>query len=116
MAVAKRRGLTSWFLDPTLAAGGAALVVATKVHRDALADELKARGLNIDVATQEGRYLALDAADTLEQFMVEGWPDEVLCKQVLSALIGRIKASVGESGPPTGVFETGQNRTQGICD
>ncbi len=81
------------FLDPTLAAGGVALVVATKAHRDSLADELKARGLNIEAATQEGRYVALDAAAVLAQFMIEGWPDEVRCREVLSKLIERVATS-----------------------
>ena len=72
------------FFDPIMAASGAALVVATKAHRDALADELKARGFDIETAIQQGRYVALDAAATvLAQFMVDGWPDEARCQQAL---------------------------------
>ena len=85
------------FLDPTLAAGGVALVVASKAHRDSLADELKARGLNIEAATQEGRYVALDAAAVLAQFMIEGWPDEVRCREVLSELIKNVATSAQDS-------------------
>jgi PAS domain-containing protein len=85
------------FLDPTLAAGGAALVVATEAHRDALADELRARGFDLDRAVLEGRFVALDAAATLDTFMVEGWPEETGCKQVLSALLEKVtRASDGK--------------------
>ncbi len=86
------------FLDPTLAAGGAALIVATKAHREALADELTARGLNLETASQEGRYLALDAAAVLTEFMVEGWPDENRCRLVLSQIIDRVTASIKVDG------------------
>ncbi len=86
------------FFDPILAAGGVALVVATPAHRDSLADELKVRGLNIEVATQEGRYVALDAAAVLAQFMIEGWPDEARCRQVLSQLIESVATSAQRPG------------------
>ncbi len=86
------------FLDPTLAAGGVALIVATKAHQNLLTDELRARGLNIEAATQEGRYVALDAAAVLAQFMVEGWPDEVSCRRVLSEVIERIAATAHGAG------------------
>ncbi len=69
------------------------MVVATKAHRDSLADELKARGLNIEAATQEGRYVALDAATVLAQFMIEGWPDEVRCREILSELVKNVATS-----------------------
>jgi PAS domain-containing protein len=81
------------FFDPTLAASGAALVVATKAHRDALADELKARGFDVETAIQQGRYVALDAATVLAQFMVDGWPDEDRCKQALVPLIEQVTSS-----------------------
>jgi PAS domain-containing protein len=86
------------FLDPTLAGGGGALVVATKAHRNALTEELKVRGLDIDRATQEGRYVALDAAAVLAEFMVGDCPDEAHCTRVLSPQIKRVKNSAKGNG------------------
>ncbi|HYP39411.1 MAG TPA: MEDS domain-containing protein, partial [Chloroflexia bacterium] len=64
-------------IGSALGAGDAAIVIATKEHREGLARRLEARGLDITHATGEGRYVALDAAETLSKFMVEGWPDAV---------------------------------------
>ena len=86
------------FLDPTLAGGGSALVVATPAHRDALADELKVRGFDIDRATQEGRYVALDAAAVLAQFMVGSWPDEARCTLLLSRVVEQVTSSAKGKG------------------
>ena len=36
---------------------------------------MKAQGLDVEAAIQEGAYVSLDAADTLSTFMVNGWPD-----------------------------------------
>ncbi len=86
------------FLDPTLAAGGAVLVVATKPHRDALAEELKLRAIDIEKAASEGRYVALDAATVLAQFLVEGRLDEARCKQVMPGIIEQVTGAAKGNG------------------
>lgn len=63
------------FVGTALGAGDAAIVIATKAHRDGLAHRLKANGLDASSAIKKGRYVLLDAADTLEKFMVDGMPD-----------------------------------------
>jgi DNA-binding NarL/FixJ family response regulator len=65
------------FIGPALEAGNAAVVFATKPHRDSLLQSLKARGLDVDAAIQQGVYVSLDAAETLSTFMVNGLPDAV---------------------------------------
>jgi PAS domain S-box-containing protein len=66
----------SEFVGAALGAGGACVVIATRAHRDGLVERLKACGIDTRFATHKNRYIALDAAETLARFMVDGWPDE----------------------------------------
>jgi len=70
-----------------LKAGNAAIVVATESHRDSLLPRLQAHGLDIGAAIEQGRYVALDAADTLSTFMLKGMPDSVRFLKLLGSLI-----------------------------
>jgi DNA-binding NarL/FixJ family response regulator len=63
------------FVGAALKNGNAAIVIATKAHRDSLLQSLKAQGMDVDAAIQQGAYISLDAAETLSTFMVNGWPD-----------------------------------------
>lgn len=63
------------YLGAGLAEGGAALVVATPEHRAQVARVLTAAGIDIQEARAGGRYVELDAASVLEQFMADGSPD-----------------------------------------
>jgi hypothetical protein len=65
----------SRFIGPALGAGEAAVVIATKEHRDGLSRRLQMWGLDPNWAVAQGRYIALDAAETLSKIMVGGWPD-----------------------------------------
>jgi len=48
---------------------------------------LQAYGLDIGTAIEQGRYIALDAADALPTFMFRGMPDSVLFLELLGDLI-----------------------------
>jgi DNA-binding NarL/FixJ family response regulator len=63
------------FIGAALKTGNAAIVFATKPHRESLLQGLKAQGMDADAAIQQGAYVSLDAAETLSLFMVKGWPD-----------------------------------------
>ena len=85
------------FIGAALKAGNAAIVVATESHRDSLLPRLQAYGLDIGTAIEQGRYIALDAADALPTFMLLGMPDSVVFLKLLSDLIGTAaKAAQGE--------------------
>jgi DNA-binding NarL/FixJ family response regulator len=56
------------FIDAALMGGKAVIVVATESHRDSLPLRLQAHGLDIGAAIEEGRYISLDADDTLSTF------------------------------------------------
>lgn len=68
-------GALSRFVGTALGAGDAAIVIATRAHRDGLAQRLKANGLDTSAAIKKGRYILLDAAQTLTKFMVDDMPD-----------------------------------------
>ncbi len=65
------------FIAVALKAGDAAIVFATKPHRDILLQRLKAEGVDLDGALHQGTYISLDAADTLSTIMVNDLPDPV---------------------------------------
>ncbi len=85
----------SRFIGTALGAGDAAVVIATKAHRDALAHSLQARGLDVAAAVRHGRFVVADAADTLSQFMQDGWPDPVRLASVVSGFFDKIRAANG---------------------
>jgi PAS domain S-box-containing protein len=60
------------YVGSALVSGHAAVVLATDAHRDALANRLHARGLDVQSVSSQGRYVALDAADLLSRFMRDG--------------------------------------------
>ena len=98
-------GLTQ-FVATALGAGDAAVVVATKSHRDRLSRRLRARGLNMANITAEGRYVPLDAEATLSKFMVQGWPDPARFADV----IGNVMTSARNraKGPNPSVIAFGE--------
>ena len=63
------------FIAAALKTGNAAMVLATKSHRDSLLQRLKAAGVDTDGALQRGTYISLDATDALSAIMVNGLPE-----------------------------------------
>jgi CheY-like chemotaxis protein len=75
------------FIGAALKTGYAAIVFATKPHRDSLLQVLKTQGVNVDAAIQQGACVSLDAADTLSTFMVNDGPDAYRFFEVFRNLI-----------------------------
>jgi DNA-binding NarL/FixJ family response regulator len=75
------------FIEASLRAGNAAIVVATEAHRKDLFATLQAHGLDIVAVIEQGRYISLDVADMLSTFMVNDLPDPVQFFRVASDLI-----------------------------
>jgi signal transduction histidine kinase len=94
----------SRFVGTALGAGDAAIVVATSAHREGLARILKSRGLDASAAVKDGRYVALDAAETLNKFLVGGWPDATLFTEIVGELVGRTKSRAAGSERRVVVF------------
>ena len=81
-------------IGTTLMAGDTAVVVATPEHRDGLANSLKARGLDLEALTKQGRYCSLDAVETLAAFMVDGSPDTKLFNAFIGCFFSSDKSGV----------------------
>ena len=65
----------SEFAGMALGSGGACVVIATPEHRRMLNDRLGENGFDVGRVKSEGRYIVLDADETLSRFMVHGRPD-----------------------------------------
>jgi DNA-binding NarL/FixJ family response regulator len=87
------------FVSAALKRGSGAIVVATESHRNNLLPRLRAQDLDIAVAIEQGRYIPLDAADTLEALMVNSMPDPTRFLKCLGDLIAvATKAAQGQQG------------------
>jgi signal transduction histidine kinase len=91
-------------IGSALGAGDSAIVIATREHREGLARRLEARGLDITRAAGEGRYVALDAAETLSKFMVEGWPDAVRFTDLIGGVVARATAAANSEHSRVAAF------------
>jgi PAS domain S-box-containing protein len=80
------------FVGAALVAGGSAVAIASKSHQEGLSQKLTDQGLNLADAIAAGRYVALDAAETLARIMVNGQPDGVRFSEVIGSLIARASA------------------------
>jgi PAS domain-containing protein len=81
-------------IGAALTSDDTAILVATNAHREALADELRLRKINPDAAIKAGRFIELDAADTLAKFMVGGGPDTEKFENTIGALVKRAEADL----------------------
>ena len=75
------------FIAVALKSGRAAIVVITESRSDGLVSKLKAQGLDVDAATQQGTYIQLDVNKTLSTFMVNDMPDAARFFPVVGGLI-----------------------------
>jgi DNA-binding NarL/FixJ family response regulator len=82
------------FVGAALKNGNAAILIATQVHREKLLGRLQAYGLDVSVAIEQGRYIALDNAETVSTFMVNDLPDPAQFSKVTRDLIVRTAKSV----------------------
>ena len=82
----------SRFIGTALGAGDAAVVIATKAHRDGLFQRLKEHGFDVAGSIRQGRLIAVDAAETLSRFMRDGWPDPACFASVIGGLFDQIAA------------------------
>jgi PAS domain S-box-containing protein len=82
----------------------AAIVVATEAHRYALVHELNGRDLNIDRAQAEGRFISLDAAETLSRIMIGETPDPQRFSELMGDTIAKARAASRASQPSIVIF------------
>jgi signal transduction histidine kinase len=77
------------YLGAALREGGACIVIATPEHRSGIAQRLRASGADLAGAGRDGRFVMLDAAETLARIMANGAPDRTRFVEVVGELVGR---------------------------
>jgi hypothetical protein len=82
------------FIGAAIRNGNAAIVIATEAHRNELVAALGLRGLDIQTAIRQGRYIAFDTAEVLSEIMVNNLPDPNRFSRVIDELITRAAKSV----------------------
>jgi hypothetical protein len=80
------------FIGGGVKAGDCVIIVATEAHLKALDERLISYGIQVQTLIDDDRYIPLNAEETLAKFMVNGWPDEQLFDETISAVIGRATA------------------------
>lgn len=75
------------FIEVALNAGDAVIAVVTESHLSNLLLRLRAQGVNIGAAIEQGRFMGLDVDEILSTFMVNDLPDPVRFFSVVGDLI-----------------------------
>jgi CheY-like chemotaxis protein len=64
------------FVETALKAGDSCIAILIPFRQKHLHRRLQARGVNVQLAIEEGRYLVVDVAAALSNILVDGFPDE----------------------------------------
>jgi hypothetical protein len=83
------------FVAGGLRSGDAVILIATPEHLRALEQRLLSQDINHAAARERDQYIALNADETLNRFMVGGWPDDERFKSVVSDLLARARGAQG---------------------
>lgn len=87
-------------LAAALRSGGSAIVIAEPSHRQDIAKFLESQEIDLAHAANQGRWIALDAAGALAEFMVDGWPDEERFRQLIGGILERLTAAAATLSNP----------------
>ncbi|MCA1816918.1 MAG: MEDS domain-containing protein [Acidobacteria bacterium] len=83
------------FFGEGLEAGDSCVVVSSGGRRGALEERLRASGYDVDAAEARGRYVALDAEETLAAFTVNDSLEARRFEQVIGGVVARAAAAGG---------------------
>jgi PAS domain S-box-containing protein len=92
------------FVGGALAIGDVAVVIATANHRIELEKQLSVRGIDTGKIALQGRYIALDASETLERFMVDGSVDETRFKAIIGGVLQQATKAIQGKGRRIAAF------------
>jgi PAS domain S-box-containing protein len=82
------------FLGEGIAAGEPAIMIATREHRDAVLALLREQGIDVERERRDGRFVALDARETLATFMDGDLPERSRFEATIGpAIEGLLRAS-----------------------
>jgi PAS domain S-box-containing protein len=94
----------SRFIGGAVAVGDAAVVIATAPHHRELAKRLSERGLDTTSASTEGRYITLDAGETLQKVLLNGTVDEARFKDIIGRTLKRARTASDDKDSRIAVF------------
>jgi signal transduction histidine kinase len=77
------------FLEAGFQAGEPVVVIATEEHRAGFEARLKAKGVDLERAREDGRFVCLDARATLAKLMVGGLPDWSRVQRLLGEVLDK---------------------------
>jgi hypothetical protein len=95
------------FIGTALKAGNSAIIVATESHRNSLFPQLKTHGLDMGAVIEQGRYVALDAAETLSQILLDDRPDPGRFLELLGNLVLTAMEAAKVAHPRVSIFGEG---------
>lgn len=81
------------FAGSALGSGGSCMVIATPERLRGLAERLAGWAIDVPLVIDSGRYMALDAEETLARITVEGWPNRELFGRTIEPLLARAQAA-----------------------
>jgi DNA-binding NarL/FixJ family response regulator len=82
------------------------VLIATESHRARILERLLGDSVDLDAAIDKGRYVQLDAHDTLSKLMINNLPDPVRCANLVGDLIRQV--SQRASGEPRRIAICGE--------
>jgi PAS domain-containing protein len=88
------------YIGAGLRAGEVTIALVTEAHRADVEELLRTDGLDLDSAHADGRYVTLDAAETLARIMTDGTPAPERFEEIIGAVVRR----AGEGGRPVRAF------------
>jgi hypothetical protein len=81
------------YIGSSLARGDAGVVIAARDHRAAIERALTELGLDVAELQSEGRYVALDAMETVSRVCVDDLPDPARFDAVVVGLLSRMESA-----------------------
>lgn len=96
--------LLTRYAGTALVAGDVALLVVTRPHQQRLERRLAARGLDLSIASNEGRHVVHDAQETLDQIVVDGEVNELCARAVLGQMLSQACGTLSADGGPARVY------------
>ena len=81
--------LLEGFVTEGFNTGESVIIIATEEHLETLNSRLKNQGYNLFALALSDQYLPLVSRKTLDQFMINDWPDEILFNHLVKNLLSR---------------------------
>jgi len=92
------------YVGAALGHGDSAVVIATHAHRAELKKRLHGNGFDTAYPRLKRRYIELDAAHTLSQFMVDGLPDPASFSEIIARVLVRARVAAEGENPKVVAF------------